>query len=237
MLSPVVLAYKSLSTGALGLFSGFRWPTPAPGRPGEWVEAGGPISACERGIHAYTVRDLLGWLDEELWRIELGGAVIEADSMLVAERGRLLGRVDAWTAELAEELAETCARRGQKTAVRALQSARLAADADALERGRELGGIRELAGRAAARAGGPVGELVAFAADAVGFLDGRQSWDGPPPAFIPPRSTTAASVAYLVAHCAGLEAALTRSGSYAAGFAAERGWQLDWLVSRLGLSP
>ena len=37
------------------------------------------------------------WLDQQLFQIELGGELVETESAVVAERGRLIKRIDAWT--------------------------------------------------------------------------------------------------------------------------------------------
>lgn len=99
-------AHKFLAAGRLGRFSGFAWP-----EPGAWVEAGAPVEDCTAGIHACRPGDVLDWIDDELWEVELGGAIREADGMLVAERGRLLRAVAGWTPAVAFELAELCASR------------------------------------------------------------------------------------------------------------------------------
>lgn len=99
-----MIAYKFLAAGALGPFTGFRW------QAGEWVDA---VAAdpCRRGVHACRTHDLPIWLDDELWEVELEGAVVEQERKLVAQRGRLTRRVDAWTPEAALAFGRFCARR------------------------------------------------------------------------------------------------------------------------------
>jgi hypothetical protein len=89
-----VIAYKFLAAGSVGPFSGFAWPT---GTPGPWVEASGTAHACFAGVHGCSVEHLPFWLHEELWEIELE-APVAAEHKLVAPRGRLVRRVDAWDA-------------------------------------------------------------------------------------------------------------------------------------------
>ena len=62
-------AYKFLRPGAVGPFSGHRWPVPAGGDPGAWVEAAGGPALC-RGVHGCRVADLPWWVQEELWEAE-----------------------------------------------------------------------------------------------------------------------------------------------------------------------
>jgi hypothetical protein len=99
-----VIAYKFLDEGAVGPFTGFRWPA------GEWIEAAG-VDPCLEGIHACRARDLPVWLGRELWEIELAGEVLERERKLVAPRGRLTRRIDAWTERLAHEFGRFCAQR------------------------------------------------------------------------------------------------------------------------------
>jgi hypothetical protein len=99
-----VIAYKFLGPGAVGPFTGFRWPV------GEWVDSGG-VDPCLEGIHACRVRDLPVWLGRELWEIELDGTLVEQARKLVARRGRLTRRIDTWDPWVAREFGRFCARR------------------------------------------------------------------------------------------------------------------------------
>ncbi len=96
-------AYKFLAPGAVGPFSGFAWPT---GTPGPWVEA--VPHTCATGVHACAVEDLPHWIHQELWEVELEGAE-RAGRKLVAPRGRLLRRIEAWNAGSADEFSASCA--------------------------------------------------------------------------------------------------------------------------------
>jgi hypothetical protein len=93
-----VIAYKFLDAGRVAPFTRFRWPED------EWVSAD-RVAPCEAGVHACRVRDLPIWLDDELWEIELDGDVVEYPRKVVASRGRLTRRIDAWTPALADEFA------------------------------------------------------------------------------------------------------------------------------------
>jgi hypothetical protein len=125
-----VLAYKFLAPGTVGVFSGFTWPRPAGARPGAWVQARGALETCGNGVHACRPADLPFWLAEELWRVELGGEVLEVERGLVARRGRLLERIDSWTPEAARELAEVCRARSGALAEQALAASGIVEDAD-----------------------------------------------------------------------------------------------------------
>ena len=94
-------ALKALRAGAVGPFSEFRWPTPGDG-PGQWVAAS--PSPCASGVHACLRGQLPLWLHDELWEIELGGAVTTLERKVVAARGRLVRRVEGWDARALRRL-------------------------------------------------------------------------------------------------------------------------------------
>jgi hypothetical protein len=48
-------------------------------------------------VHACRADQLAYWLHEELWRVEVDGEQIEGPDCVVAARGRLVARVDAWS--------------------------------------------------------------------------------------------------------------------------------------------
>ena len=98
-------ALKALRSGAVGPFSGFRWPTPGDG-PGDWVAA--RPSPCASGVHACLRAHLPFWLHDELWEIELGGSVTPLDRKVVAQRGRLLRRVEGWDARALADYGRAC---------------------------------------------------------------------------------------------------------------------------------
>jgi hypothetical protein len=108
----MVQAYKCLRPGRIAPFSGYSWPI------GEWVD-GGDAALCIRGVHACRTEDLPYWLTQELWEIELEGGVRRERRKLVAERGRLVRRIEGWTPAAAAGFAEACAARAQERAERA----------------------------------------------------------------------------------------------------------------------
>jgi hypothetical protein len=159
-----MFAYKFLGNRAVGLISGFEWPR------NRWVVVDGPLVPTLNGIHGCNLDDLSYWIDSELWTVELAGETIDGDHAVVAARGRLVERIEAWNSEASRDFTEVCG-----------------------ERSRGLGPANAAAG------------------------------------WVPD-----AGAAYVAAHAAGLDA--ERSGeSYESGFVAERHWQSQWLVKRLGL--
>lgn len=236
-------AYKFLALGAVGRFSELRWPQPAGGEPGAWVEADDPLDVCRHGVHACKPGQLLDWIDDELWEIELGGELVERDAMLVAQRGRLLGRVEAWDGATAQEFADACAWRSRDYALSSLRRVGLTAEAERLVGAVELGELQAGAVSAFERAGGAAAELSGFTADAVSLAQGHrpEMWDADASASLREPTQTpgaiAANLAFVIAHAAGREA-VAAAGSetaYDDGFGAEREWQLGWLAARLGI--
>jgi hypothetical protein len=98
-------AWKFLDERSRGVFSQLVWPRPESSGPGTWVDPGGPLEPCVRGVHACRVEDLAWWLSAQLWEIELDGELLASDYSLVAARGRLVRRVEGWP-EVGLELAE-----------------------------------------------------------------------------------------------------------------------------------
>jgi hypothetical protein len=101
--------YAFLSQNAVAFLSGFSWPQPANGNPGAWVHAG--TDAPRAVVRAVPVEQLPWWLDDELWEVEIGGALAEDGRAIAAERARLVRRIEAWTAEVANDLISACEQR------------------------------------------------------------------------------------------------------------------------------
>lgn len=108
-----MIAYKFLRADGTSPFAGFRWDLPDT-NPGDWVEAG--VEPCRSGIHACRPGDLPFWATDSLYEIEVDGEIAEGRSKLVASRGRLLRRIDAWDDELRGAYARTCAERAHELA-------------------------------------------------------------------------------------------------------------------------
>jgi hypothetical protein len=148
-------AHKFLAAGAVGPFTGFRWPLP--GARDAWVAA--PAGAGpERWVHACRPGDLPYWLADELWEVELGGELHEALHQVASPRARLVEQVAGWDAGARRELAEACAWRARDLAAPHLS----AAAGEALAAARDLAAL----GAAARERGGGsrIADYVATAA-------------------------------------------------------------------------
>jgi len=107
--SDSVYALKFLDAGAIGPYSGFRWPKPRGSRPGKWVHVDGDLDMCKRGIHACTFAQATRWLREECYVIELRDVVSDDGAKLLARSGRLVRRVDSWDQRAMVRFAADCA--------------------------------------------------------------------------------------------------------------------------------
>jgi hypothetical protein len=96
-----VIAYKVLDTGAVSPFTRFAWSQD------EWLDTES-VEPCRSGVHACRPRDLPFWLGPELWEIELEGDLVEQERKVVARRGRLVRRIEAWNLDLLRAFTASC---------------------------------------------------------------------------------------------------------------------------------
>ena len=107
-----MIAYKFLRADGTSVFTGFAWPLPD-GRPGAWVDAA--VDPCRSGIHACRAEDLPLWVGAALYEAELDGEIVEGPMKLVASRGRLTRRIEAWDA-MRDDYTRMCADRAHELA-------------------------------------------------------------------------------------------------------------------------
>ena len=163
-----MIAYKFLAAGRFATFSGVSWP-----EPGSWLEANGRLERCFSGIHALRAQGLLGWIDDELWTCELGGAIEDDGDVLVAERGRLLERIRAWNEVNAYDFARACATRGRRLVVDALHGRGHEEEARELD-GLDAVGFAATAPSLASRLPSQAAGLLLMAADTTALAEGRR---------------------------------------------------------------
>ncbi|MDQ3935296.1 MAG: zf-HC2 domain-containing protein [Actinomycetota bacterium] len=136
--------YKFTLPGAVGPFSGVRWPRPDGGEPGGWVEATGELASCANGVHACRPEHLPFWIGPELWVVELDGEVTAEGHKVFAQRGRLLERVEAWDDEAARELGARWAWAARDLAVEVLRAEGRGDDAERLAACADFDAVMEL---------------------------------------------------------------------------------------------
>jgi hypothetical protein len=213
---------------------------PRNGDPGRWVETQGALEAGSNGVHALRTRRLVDWIDDELWVVELAGEVEEVDDVLVARRGRLLRKVDAWDDGTMRDFRESCIWRARDLAVESLERAGRGREAAALQDADALDSLQAVAVVEAERAAGAVEDALVYLADAVQVSRGGwfEKYVGHPGASATPTpGAIAANIGFVVAMSAGGVAADAAEdpSAFDDGWDAERGRQLGWLRERLEL--
>src|SRR6185503_316119 len=103
-------------------FTGFAWPLPD-SEQGQWVHA--DVDPCRSGIHACRAADLPYWAGRNLYEVELDGVIVEQPTKVVAERARLVRRVEAWEAGVRDAYTRMCADRAHELAIRVTAAGRL----------------------------------------------------------------------------------------------------------------
>ncbi|MDM4719626.1 hypothetical protein QTQ03_08520 [Micromonospora sp. WMMA1363] len=210
--------YKFLARGGVGPFSGQSWSS-------DWLVVP-DVVPCVRGLHACRVSDLPYWMHDELWRVELDGPVTEVGRKVVAPRGRLSTRVEAWDVAAAEAFVRACVAR---VAGHAADECGELDDGSLREVARHLtdssGGAAPLAGvrdLALSRQGAAAGAGRSIAARVCGLLVDAVDMAGGYPVV---------ALGYVAAR-----AAQTRPlGAGGDRHDAERRWQVGWLTERLEL--
>ena len=207
-----MIAYKFLRAGRIGPFSGVPWPA-----PGEWLQAGGGARACEARVHACRLEDLPDWMDQELWRVELAGDVAVDCGKLVADRGRLVERIEAWDAGFMGQFAEACALRARDSALAVLPPESPAHVAlAACEDAEQLAAAGALLGTLTARDERAAG----YAGDAARHVLGARKEPVSAPIH-------AAVNGFIASHAAAF------AQDDVTAVQREHAWQVDWLAQRL----
>ncbi len=234
-----MIAYKFLSSGAIGLFSRHAWPTPTAEAPGEWVRVDGEIQQCRNGVHACAEARLVEWLDDELWQIELDGAVVEADGELIAPAGRLIRRLDRWNDECARAFVGDCVDTTVALAVKSLARSGREIEAEALTAPRSRANTERTVLQLVRTLEDEQTSPILFLADVARLERGGRpelveeapgaDVGGPTPAAL------AANLGFVCAHIAAQLAEQESAGAYDESFVRERLRQSTWLAEKLQL--
>lgn len=202
----------------MALLTGFIWPRQNGGY-GAWVDTN---TAPDEALRGCRVRDFPYWLDDELWNVELGGAIEEREHLLLAERARLLDRIDAWDDAAAWAFVSACAERVAERAAAALRDDGRSDAAASIAGARDLEELERAAtavtdhSPASAQLTGYVADICFYARDAG-------------------NAARAAGVAAKMAAYA-LAGEVVGDLMQAERLAQERAWQAAWLADRLELA-
>lgn len=232
-----MIAYKFLSEGAVGLFSRHPWPTPTDDAPGEWVRVEGEIQPCLNGVHACTPEQLVDWLDDELWEIELDDPTRGAEGELVARAGRLIRRLESWNDECARAFIRHCVDHTATLAAQSLAQAGRTAEAETLDAQRAALDAETTVTELARNLNADESSPVLFIEDVARLQrGGRPELDKQAPSAEDGGPTPAALAANIGYVCAHLTAQLTEHQTpraYGDSFARERSRQSAWLAEKL----
>jgi hypothetical protein len=141
---------------------------------------------CQQGYHVCTIGQAIQWIGSSAWLAEVEGEVIDHDVKTVAERARLIRRLN-WDVRVARHFAADCAERvlpiyehrypADERPRRAIEAARMFADGKIDAAARAAAGD---AARAAARAAAwDAARAAAWdaAGDAARAAAGAAAWD------------------------------------------------------------
>jgi hypothetical protein len=207
-------ALVSLRAGGRSALGSLVWPAPG-SEGGSWVAAG--VDGEPRDVRGFEASQLPWWLDDEIWVVELAGQVQASGRILLAERARLVRRVEGWDAEAQDAFVAACGGRVAELAAAALEREGRSSEAAKL---RSADDLESAAGELEGVAGAAL--LAGLARDV--FFYHRDAGRG---------ARGAGTAGYIAAHAAGGGDKTARG--YDAGFEAERRWQAEWLSGRLGL--
>ena len=108
---------KSLNKDNVGQHSGFDFTDylPIGRRPGKWLPKVENIELCASGYHCFESKDLLEWMDDQLFEVELRGETIDGDAKTVGQQMRFVRRFDDWNERnlrlAACEIARKCVKK------------------------------------------------------------------------------------------------------------------------------
>jgi hypothetical protein len=203
--------FKFLEEDGTSIWSATPWPLPTVDAPGAWVESR-DVRPCRAGVHACRLEELAYWMRATMWEIELDGEIVESRHKVVAPRGRLLHRIDEFPAAV-RELGAVGASRTRDRAVTALRAEGRDELAEQLAECATLTEIAAL-GAEVPDDGSHGSQAALIAIDCAQFAP-----EGP-----------IGATPFFASNAAGYEA-----DDFDSGFAAERRFQSEWLVERLGL--
>jgi hypothetical protein len=103
--------YKVLDANGGAIHGRGQWKLPQGRKFGEWMPLIADPVLCRRGYHfCRDATDLLAWLGDTVWIVEVRGAVVEGDNKAVAAEARLIRKVKTWDERTARLFACACAK-------------------------------------------------------------------------------------------------------------------------------
>lgn len=103
--------YKTTLAGGVGRHSDFQWSLPTKNKPREWMPRIETVLPCTSGYHFCRRKDLIQWLDTEIYEIEVRGQIARYYNKCICHQARLVRRCENWTAQTARLFVADCAER------------------------------------------------------------------------------------------------------------------------------
>lgn len=105
--------YKTLGSDGSCCHGGTgKWPLPVEGKPGEWMPfIEGTLTPCKNGYHILTINQLLPWLNEAIFEVEVKGEIVSQSDKSVCREARLLRKLETWNEQTARLFACDCVER------------------------------------------------------------------------------------------------------------------------------
>ena len=102
--------YKFLTSEHKGEYSDYDFSEylPKENESGAWLPTVETLSICESGYHCFEPKDILSWINAELWEVEVGGDVLKEDEKLCAQQMRFIRKIEAWNEKTARLFACWC---------------------------------------------------------------------------------------------------------------------------------
>lgn len=96
--------YKVLNNDLSCIYGEGKWVF------GEWMPHIENLVMCESGYHVCRPQDLVEWLGEAIFEVEISGRTLEGENKVVAQQARIVRKLD-WTEKKARLFAADCAER------------------------------------------------------------------------------------------------------------------------------
>ncbi len=104
--------YKVLGKNGIPCNGGIgTWYLPKGKIPGKWMPNIKNIVPCKKGYHLCRGKDLIHWLNEEIYEVEYRGEELFENNKVVVGQVRLLKKVETWTEKAARLFSVACAKR------------------------------------------------------------------------------------------------------------------------------
>ena len=102
--------YKCTKTGGKSIYAkGFEYFLPKGKRPGKWMPEVKELIECESGYHVAQCRQLIEWLDDEIYLVEGRGEHVRYDNKQAFSQIRFVKKFDTWNERTQRLFAADCA--------------------------------------------------------------------------------------------------------------------------------